>query len=148
MLLGVVAVNPHGPVTIEKFSDLEEAIAHHRQPDRMLQGIVVLKEALLGIKRRVEVSELDLSHVLACELRKTSKATQAVKCIATDKEVVTRTIPTDLADRLRVVEETDLRDPIVRGRYPLISAVVVGEQPKMLVRPCQLKAAVIATHAI
>ena len=34
---------------------LEQAVAHHRQPDGVLERIVVVRERLLRVERRVEV---------------------------------------------------------------------------------------------
>ena len=88
MDFGVVEVYPHGSVSRKELADLEQAVAHHRQPDRVLQRVVVVLERLLGVERRVEVDELDLADVLAGELRQLAEARERVERVAADQQVV------------------------------------------------------------
>src|SRR5450759_1191965 len=112
----------------------------------MLQGIVVVQEALLGVEGRIEVCELDPAQVLLGEFWEAGQASQRVECIASNEQVVSSPFPPDLADGGQIVEEADLCDPVVRRRHPLITTVLMGEQPERLVRPRQLKATLVGTH--
>jgi len=71
-------MNPNGAVLAEEPFDLDESVSHHRQPYRVLQGIVVVLEGLLSVKGRVEVRELDLSEVVPLELGYASKAGERI----------------------------------------------------------------------
>jgi hypothetical protein len=113
----------------------------------MLQGVVVVQEALLGIERRIEVCELDPAQVLVRELRKAPQTPQGVQRVAAYEQVVFRTRTADLTDGGQIVQKADLGDPVVRRRHPLITTVLMGEQPERLVRPRQLKATLVGTHA-
>jgi hypothetical protein len=112
----------------------------------VLEGIVVMKEALLGIERRIEVGKPDLACVLSRKLGKAREAPQGVQRVAADEQVVSRTGTVDRTDGRPIVEQADLGDPVVRRRYPLITPVLMGEQPERLIRPRQLKATLVGTH--
>ena len=74
------------------------------------------------------------------------EAPQGVQRVAADEQVLSRTGTADRTDGLQIVEEADLSDPVVRRRDPLITTVLMGEQPERLVRPRQLKATLVRTH--
>jgi hypothetical protein len=139
-------VHPDRAIRRKELTNLSEPITHHRQPDGVLKGVVVVQEALLGIERRVEVRELDLAQVLARELGKARQTPQGVQRVAADEQVVSRTRTADLTDGGQIVEEADLGNPVVRRRHLLITTVLMGEQPERLVRPRQLKSTLVGTQ--
>lgn len=100
----------------------------------MLERVVVVKERLLGVERRVEVGELDLAEVALGVRRDLGEAREGVQRIAPDEEILGGRI----ADRSRLVEESDLGDPVVGRRQPVPGPVLAGKQAPVLVRPGQL----------
>ena len=68
VLFSVVEMHPDRAVGREQLADLEQPLAHHRQPDRALERVVVVLERLLRVEGLVEVGELHLADVLAGEL--------------------------------------------------------------------------------
>src|SRR5450756_7349 len=90
----------------------------------MLQGVVIVQEALLGIERRIEVCELDPAEILVRELRKARQTPQGVQRVAADEQVVSYTRTADLTDGGQIVEEADLGNPVVRRRHPLMATLV------------------------
>jgi hypothetical protein len=84
----------------EQLADLEQPVAHHRQPNGVLERVVVVLERLLGVEGRVEVRELHLADVLAGELGQLTEARQRVQRVALDEQVVLRParFVVDLAD--------------------------------------------------
>lgn len=87
-LLTVIAVHPHRTVGRKQCLDLRETVAHHRQPDRVLELVVIVQEGLLPVERRVEVCQLDFPHVLVRELRQFDQARQGVECVTPDQQIV------------------------------------------------------------
>lgn len=129
--LAVVEMNPYRALRrVQEFSDLTEAVPHHRQPHRVLQVVLVALERLAGVERRVEVDELHLADELARELRQPRKASQGVESVAADEQVVPSAAPVGLRlpEGASVVEQPDLSDAVVRRRHPLIAAVLVREK--------------------
>lgn len=104
MSFGVVNVKPDGSVLGKEIPDLQETISDHGEPDRVFQRIVVLKEALLGVERRVDVDELDLAQVLTSELGESSECGQGVEGIAPNEQVVRRARLAALSNARDVVQ--------------------------------------------
>ncbi len=73
-LLAVVTVNPDRPIIGKQFLHLNETVAHHGQPDRVLKGVIVVQEGLTRVEGRVQVRELHLADVLSCEFWKLAEA--------------------------------------------------------------------------
>jgi len=144
--LGIIEMNPDRPIWRQEVAYLRKPISHHRQPDRVLEGIVVVKEALLSIERWVEVGELYLAEVLVSELRQAGQAPQRVKSITSDQEIVPGSASPDRSDRRDVVKEPDFRDAVVRGCNPFVRAVLVRKQAELLVGPGQLEAPLVRSH--
>ncbi len=141
-------MHPHGAFRGEQFTDLSEPIAHHRQPDRVLERVVVLEKALLRVEGRIEVGELDLAEVLRRELRQSGEAPQGVQGIAADEEVVPCPVLADVTDGRHVVKEPDFSHSVVGRRHPLVPAILMGKQPKVLVRPGQLQATLMRRQMV
>jgi hypothetical protein len=112
----------------------------------VLQGVVVVQEALLRVERGIEVGELDLAEVLPSKLRKSNQAGQRVEGITSDQQVVSGSSLPDRADGSDVMQEPDFSDPVVGGVQPFVRAVLVGKQAQVLVRPGQLKPTFISGH--
>lgn len=68
MHLDIVEMHPHRPVGRKQLPDLLQPVAHHRQPDGVLQRVVVVDERLPSVEGRVEVGKLDLADDLVAEL--------------------------------------------------------------------------------
>src|SRR4051794_11733622 len=105
----------------------------------MLKRVVVLKERLLSVERRVEVSQLDLAHVLLSKLRKRDHACESVERVTPNQEVVARAtlLRTDLSHSARAVEQSYLRDSVIRRSHPDVAPVLVRQEPLVLVGPRQ-----------
>jgi hypothetical protein len=71
------------------------------------------KKLCCVLKGGVEVGQLHLAQVLARELGEASQAAKGVQGVTADQQVILRTLPADLTDRRRVIEEPNLSHPVV-----------------------------------
>lgn len=112
----------------------------------MLQRVVVLRERLLRVERWVHVHEAHLADVLRSELRQSRQAVQRGQRIATDKQVVVCSfrLRANITNSAGIVKEPHFSHAVVARWHPLVAAVLVSEQPLVLVRPGQLKPTLVA----
>ncbi len=112
----------------------------------MLQGVVVVEKALLGVEGRVEVGKVDLAEVVLGELREPGEARQSIEGVAADEQVIGRPRLPNVSHDSHVMEEPDLGHPVVRRRHPLVGPILVGEEAPVLVGPGQLQATLVVGH--
>ena len=62
--LDVIEMHPDGAIVAEQCPHVEEAVSHHGEPHGVFKRVIVRTERLLGVKRRVDVDQLDLADVL------------------------------------------------------------------------------------
>lgn len=94
----------------------------------------------------VEIRKSHLPDQLVSELGQLTEARQRIEGIAADNQVVLGALASCslLADGPSLVEESDLGDPVVGRRHPLVGAVFLGQQPQVLVGPGELEGSAVA----
>lgn len=90
MHLRVVEVHPDGAVVGEQRHELTDAVAHHRQPDRVLVVVVVLVKRLASVEGRVDVDQPNLPSVRLGVLGDPVERVERVICVTLDEEAVGR----------------------------------------------------------
>ena len=120
--LGAVQVHPDRPVWRHQLVKHTEPVAHHGQPDRVLQGIVVGFERLARVERRVDIDLLDLAAVPRRILRDAAQGAQRVVGIAEHQEVIRNPPWPGIADGADFTQEPDFRNPRVITAHPLVPA--------------------------
>ncbi|AJK70072.1 hypothetical protein B840_12520 (plasmid) [Corynebacterium marinum DSM 44953] len=63
VVFDVVKVDPDRAVVGEQLTQVNEAVAHHGQPDGVLEIVLVVGKRLGGVKRGVDVDAFDLADV-------------------------------------------------------------------------------------
>ena len=69
VVLSVIEMYPYRTTRTQQLLHVQQPIAHHSEPHRVFEVILVTRESLGGVEGRVDVDQLDLTHVLFRQFR-------------------------------------------------------------------------------
>jgi len=140
--LGVVKVYPYRAVGSQQIADEQESVAHHRQPDRVLEGVVVLGERLASVERRVDVDQLDLAEQVVRVLRNARQCVQGVVCVSNHEQVPGAVrAKRSVADDISLAQQAHLGDARVVALHPFVAAGRGAEESTVFADPREGQAA-------
>jgi hypothetical protein len=92
----------------------------------VFEVVVVVGERLLRVERWIDVTKPDFADIFWSEVRNAVERLQCVECVASNQQIVAGPSLGNLPRGTYLVEESYLGDTIVRGRQPLVGAILVS----------------------